>query len=843
MVNETQRQHRELLESVTRQLLEVVNEENENREESITSSAFRPGSLSPEWIENGEQAIEGWVSDRSAIGFDMAWKLLNRLLLEQQHQRQQYEQQQDHTATSNTTPKTDTNKKSQSESSESVVNTSPKHQNDLPKQPSKRDPHSSTPYFVRSFYLNQVIDCWRTCWRDNKLDITPNQMLAMMEQLEETYGTAISDNRTYTLIVDGIILRGDPLEAPLLAQWLFDRRYQAAKNHRHQDSSTPSVSPPDSVFTTNVIRAWAKSGRWEAPERAQQLFDTMKELQQSGFMDSGPTNVTYSVIIGAWAKSRHPDALQRMEWLLEDMKQSRHVSPDRVSYMMAISAWIHSKHSTVKDGPIHAYHLLQEMIQLYREGNNLQVRPDAAIFSHVMTGLARMGEAEKVNHLMTQLEELHEFSGRIFELEPTVECFQAQILANAKGGSCQKAQALLDDLVQEALANGSALPKRGYFVDLLVGWSKLENRLVGSEQAEKVLFQMIDVAQKSGDRSLLPDSKCIERVLSNWSKTNHDSSIRHVDSIITTLERMYQETGLVELRPTGRALEVALTAWSRFPHIREAPERAQDIVHQMERRAAAEGNVSMRPTRGAYTTLMLTWQRSSRDDAAEKTQAMLGEMERRYKEGESHLRPDVVMYSILIGAWAESGESDKAQAVMNRMVQANEAGNEEAKPDVVAFNNLLKAYTYSSDADKGKKAQAILAQFQKFNVLPNQLTFIEMVNIWSQSKSADGAERAEFYLRLLQKLGSEPPVGSYRVVIEAWSRSRSVLAAARSEALLEEFLAGFKAKKVPAVHFKQYQRFLQSIARSKIPRRDQQALRLLRELKQGQVHPDFLPPL
>lgn len=59
-------------------------------------------------------------------------------------------------------------------------------------------------YQVRRFLLNQVIDCWRTCWKDKLVDTKPSDILSFVENLE-TRGL-MSDCRTLTLIVDGMIL-------------------------------------------------------------------------------------------------------------------------------------------------------------------------------------------------------------------------------------------------------------------------------------------------------------------------------------------------------------------------------------------------------------------------------------------------------------------------------------------------------------------------------------------------------------------------------------------------------------------------------------------------------------
>ena len=184
-----------------------------------------------------------------------------------------------------------------------------------------------------------------------------------------------------------------------MAQWLLDRRIEQG----YDDEKLR----PDTVLFTNVIRAWAISGRMEGPEMAEGILSLMNELyHESGWTNSGPNTLSYGATMEAWSKSQHPDACHRIDALLQEMKDStlEHVVPDRISYQYALNSWANYTGSDII-GPDRAYHILQEMIMLYEGGNDL-VTPNVSNFSRVMVALARreclLGPAPGTSHCVVE---------------------------------------------------------------------------------------------------------------------------------------------------------------------------------------------------------------------------------------------------------------------------------------------------------------------------------------------------------------------------------------------------------------------------------------------------------
>ena len=818
------------------------------------------GFLTQDTIHDAEFALELWVSDRTKEGFEYASAILDRLVLEQEFLENNIDEMGE----------------------------------------SRHLDH----YQVRTFLLNRVVDGWRTCWKDNKIECTtPFDILETVAQYESR--GLPPNSRTFTMIIDAMISRGNQMEAPLMAQWLLDRRLDTAMavDEEYDQGNSPvevyddveeekgwgntsakfdvaSWARPDAAFINNVIRAWAKSGRIEAPEMADELLQLMHDLHvHKGWSEAAPDSSSYAVVIEAWYNSRHPIASRRIEELLEDMKskvtifssqedQEKDRGGDRDSY--ASIAYTYALSKFANEGEPHkAYNVLQEMLRHYYSGSD-DLSPKISNFSKVMASFAQKGNIQRVDELLQQLKELRDHKNGCTSLEPNQECLKARLMALSRSGNAHEAQSVLDSLVERALSvpshdkvtKDAEMPKRSYFVDVLVAWTKQKDKFTASEMAEKVLIQLLDLSStKYGYSELLPDNKCFEKVMQSWSNVRHDSAGERIESLLLLMDQLYQQqlqqySRIPVVKPTCRAFEYAISSWSRSSN-RRAPERAQRLIEDLEKRyASSSGDPSLRPSRGAYTSLMLTWQRSRRDNAPLMVEAIFDSLASRFYEdriNSKHLRPDAFMYSVLMGAWADQGNTEKARLVLDRMLRDYaQNSNYEAKPDIKLFNNLLKAWSMSSDPNKGQNAEAVILQMKQWSqsnnlvIQPDHQTYNEMILAWSEGGGdpSAAAERAEYYLQQLKEQGLKLSLVSYRAVIDAWSktaRANPKHATARCKALLEEVLHGIQVKQIRPPLYKPYRKFLRSIAQSPIPVRNKQAIELLKNLPVGHVPKGLFP--
>jgi Pentatricopeptide repeat domain len=645
-----------------------------------------PGSLTPRDIGSAEKAIETLCAEPrpSLQTFNTAKFLLERLIREQDYCNKSAENNQE-------------------------------------------DVEEDCLYHVRPFLLNRVLDCWRRGWRNGNFnDMTPTDMISWLDQLEAEYGV-MADSRALTLVIDGICLRGNPQDAPLVAQFLLDRRMEQvnemieAEDHTMEEDEEDQdliAMRPDTVLISNVIRAWAKSGRMEAPEMAEGLLELMKELYHNGWKESGPNARTYGVTMEAWYGSQRPEAPERILSLLEDMKRSHleGVDPDRVCYQYAINALVQSKSIQAID---QAHQILQEMIALYESGND-SVAPNASTFSRVMTGYARQGNVEMLEAVLEQLQNLYASTGdRSFQ--PNDECWKALVIGKSKSGSPVEAQGVLDELVERALSseNSFLMPSRGCFVDTLVGWTKHRDQYVAAKSSHQVLTRMLELGKHPDYAHWLPDGKTFDKVIVAWSRS------RHADG----------------------------------------PDRIEVLMKEMK-------NLGIHPNLRTYTNLMLAWQRSGRKDKISQILQVFEGLKDECANRNRRLCPDKFAYGIVIDTLSHGkGNFGEIEMIFEEMMESWQRGNADAKPDTHVFQKLMGATLNLSHGEAIEKCEKLAENMRHIGCPMTALTYGYRILALSQSEEQGHSSKASALLEEALQAGREgtielPSPKDYRLFLQ-----------------------------------------------------------------------------
>jgi hypothetical protein len=750
------------------------------------------GSISQELILDAESALLSWANERSAAGFDFSLKLLKRLVEEQEAQQQ----------------------------------------GDDSGKISISDSQRRQPYFIRRFLVSRVVDSWRICWCARIVDMEPSSMLTLLEELQ-VRGVAI-DNRALTMVVDGMLKRGDAFEAPLLAQWVLDQRMEEAEDN-------PSLRP-DSFLLTSVIRAWAKSGRMEAPEMAEGILDLMHDLFHNGWEDSGPNLVSYSATMDAWSRSRRPEAPKAMDRLLAQMKDSTipGLEPDTFIYTHVINTWARSRSPI---GVQKAGDYLAEMIELYESGNDIVV-PQASVFARVIYAMAKTGDAQRAEAEYKELKRLYNRT-RDPRLKPNEECKKAMLTALSRKGTSKRAQQVLNEMVDAAVAGDDRMPRRSYFIDLLVAWTKEQNPIVAAKESEKTLRQMVDLA-RMGFPELMPDSLSFFKVAKAWSRVRDAKAEERVESLLRLMERLYQDTGSSALKPSGKFMEVLVLSLCRSSHP-DSSNRAESLISDMEN-AYSAGDSGMKPSRGIYTNLMQALIRNKKTNH-NAVQEIFDKLNILYSQGHTGYRPDLMVYSALMDSWAQRGDPIKVQSIFEGMIEDFNRGNDAAKPDMQAFNTILKAWSCSENPNRGQKAELVLRKLPEFGdaaglgFKPDAFTYVQMIWIWCGSDAEDASEKARFHLRSMIEMGFEPSFSLYCAVLRSLLKKGDKDSTQHAAGLVEDMLVGVQSKKVGAPLPKIYRQFLECVANSSIPGRNQQARNLLSTVPERKVPRVLMPSL
>jgi hypothetical protein len=179
------------------------------------------------------------------------------------------------------------------------------------------------------------------------------------------------------------------------------------------------------------------------------------------------------------------------------------------------------------------------------------------------------------------------------------------------------------------------------------------------------------------------------------------------------------------------------------------------------------------------TALAVAWSRSDSRQAAQLTRAILKRMIQQYQDGDRSLKPDVVIFTVVIKACIHTtGKSPHKRAALNIALKAMKALQEKTAefgpPNHASFATLMKVINHLAETDK-----------ERFELLDS--TFQQCTESGNLSKEAvDQMTREknwELFRHLIRNTDGLKPEWSRKVPPKY--KPHSVLWAARSAAHLE----------------------------------------------------------
>jgi len=211
---------------------------------------------------------------------------------------------------------------------------------------------------------------------------------------------------------------------------------------------------PTVVAYAAVIDAWASSGEGGfAAERAEELLRDLEDGAEEGL--PAPNVFCYASACKAWARSGRPECGVRAEVvyrrMLERLPREREAKgvgdqaqdwdvslwPNAIAATAVIDAWAKSSD---EEAARHAERILDEMDQLYQEGNK-RMRPDFVAYYAVMSAWAKSpkeGSANRAEATLRRMIKDHTAGNE--DAEPTLQCVGVAIRAhlNQDGGGERK---------------------------------------------------------------------------------------------------------------------------------------------------------------------------------------------------------------------------------------------------------------------------------------------------------------------------------------------------------------------------------------------------------------------
>jgi pentatricopeptide repeat protein len=473
----------------------------------------------------------------------------------------------------------------------------------------------------------------------------------------------------------------------------------------------------------------------------------------------------FSLVLEAWANSESPEAALRAHSLLEQMSEFAErgffAAPAIEDYHTVLQCWV--KH------------------------------PSKDLDLAVKNG-------EKLLHTMRQRGDI---------CQPTTFTYDLALTIFARAGMGARAQAILDELVQEheSTRNGNIEPSIATFNLVLKAWgNSSENN--AAEAAEALLVRMRKLADTGERTKIWPNLTSYNAVINCWCTSHHKGAADRAEAL---LERMKKEG----VRPTALTYNRVISAQSKAGN----PEKAERLLSRLIKDYHIQFDADLKPDIKPFKKVLRAWSWSRDPLAAQRAEAFLNHMREMYDAEVLDAKPDLFCYNKVVQCWCQSKHKDAAQRAQDLLVQMQSLGDPDIEPDSSTINRVLKAWANSANpshaeqliwrayevgdlnvqldiisvnrvldawANSGNAAQAEhllwkvydkYSQDPRYHPQPDQISFGTVLKAWARSDSPGAPERAELILMKMQELHNsgwekcKPGVIPYTTVINCWAKS------------------------------------------------------------------------
>jgi hypothetical protein len=129
------------------------------------------------------------------------------------------------------------------------------------------------------------------------------------------------------------------------------------------------------------LNAWANNAQHGGAERAQQILDHMENLstEERGFRHSV---ISYNIVIKAWGRSGRADAVQKAEQLLERLEARGDIQPDTKTFSSVINCCAY--YDGPQEGRQEAFHVAIRTFHELCSSPNAQ--PDQITYGDTVQG-------------------------------------------------------------------------------------------------------------------------------------------------------------------------------------------------------------------------------------------------------------------------------------------------------------------------------------------------------------------------------------------------------------------------------------------------------------------------
>jgi pentatricopeptide repeat protein len=501
---------------------------------------------------------------------------------------------------------------------------------------------------------------------------------------------------------------------------------------------------PDRATIYGIIELWAKSGLPEAPQKAEQYLNLLKDwwgsCQQQQHnprfcSELQPTANIYCAVMEAHSRSSHDAvALKRIKKLFQEMKSTCGKKNGNGDDQLAVNHYNRTCHALANcrhsDAADVARAILDEMLHDHHNKSSSTsssssfVKPNRVTFLAVLSAYGRAGRADEAAALFEYMEQLAAEAadgGKSSDLHPDMKTYSALLWAHARAGNHERAEQVLVRLMQDEKQHSLQT-----WNALLASWAEL-----GNEHSAKQISMVIKrLAGQENDEALTVPT--YNMLLACYARYKTRQGAELAEGLFTWLQKQNND----KLHPNAESFLTMMTAWAGAGNPQQSEYYLSTLCQEVK-----DGKRSPRELEARhFGVVMEAYANSNAPNATKKAHGVFESM----NEWNQYLRPETILYTSLIWAYAKSKtEKDPAQPaerLFHEMQQEYKEGNEFVKPNERTYNGVLYALSRSPDPMAAKRAEEIFAQMKEVGIKPNSNICNTLMSLWAKRNRPDKVE-------------------------------------------------------------------------------------------------------
>eukprot|EP00592_Proboscia_alata_P020574 CAMPEP_0194415506 /NCGR_PEP_ID=MMETSP0176-20130528/14281_1 /TAXON_ID=216777 /ORGANISM="Proboscia alata, Strain PI-D3" /LENGTH=698 /DNA_ID=CAMNT_0039220183 /DNA_START=213 /DNA_END=2310 /DNA_ORIENTATION=+ len=287
-------------------------------------------------------------------------------------------------------------------------------------------------------------------------------------------------------------------------------------------------------------------------------------------------------------------------------------------------------------------------------------------------------------------------------------------------------------------------------------------------KAERVLKKMIQLSKTGISKNVRPDSGSFEMVVDAWEKCGEADSAQRGEQICNDMDELY-ESGAIDVRPTAVMLSRVIGSWAATYNA----QRADELYQRMQRMYEA-GNKSLKPDANTICSVIDAWASSTEQGAVRRADQLLRNLMDKYELGDKEMKPSTSMaFTSVIKALSKSPEKGAAMQAQKILYSSESVYG--FSPNLTSYSLVLAAWAQSGEKRSGHMAGALLKEMNELhasghrNIKPNTGCFNYVMDAWISSDVKGALERAETIFEVMESGGAEmqPDSHTYSSLINA----------------------------------------------------------------------------